>query len=209
MPTFFGLRAMMLNTPGWPSCGTAWRSFRPFGRYSFRTPATTVSSASSLGIVPGARFMTSWPAESLTSSLASGPLSLASSLPVTRSFADWYLSFTHCLPFWYFPLAQLRPAPKSFLAPLTAPITTKSTALPIGAWTFWMIEWIFSEMPPRPSRLARKEIASGSALARLLLDLLGDRRRRRPWRSAPIESRIESTNSMICAPRSMKNMMTS
>ena len=35
-----------------------------------------------------------------------------------------------------------------------------------------MIERIFSEMPPRPSRLARKEIASGRAFQGAL-DLLG------------------------------------
>ena len=129
-------------------------------------------------------------------------------MPSGESSPPWTLSLAQSLAFLALPLTHFAAPPKSFFAPLTAPMTTKSTALLIGAWTFWMIDWIFSEMPPRPSRLARKEIASGSALARVSSTFCATIPMV-PLAIAPIESRIERTKAMISLPRSMMNMMMS
>ena len=118
------------------------------------------------------------------------------------------LSVAHALPLSTLSLTHLTGLPKSFLAPLTAPWMTKSIALLIGAWTFWISERILSEMPPRPSRLARKEIISGSALARLS-SILAAIAPMLPFATAAIESSTELTKAMISLPRSIRNMMMS
>ncbi len=50
---------------------------------------------------------------------------------------------------------------------------TASMALLIGAWILPMISLIFSLMPPRPSRSARKLMMSGMVLASDAFDQVG------------------------------------
>src|SRR3954453_20624094 len=73
------------------------------------------------------------------------PASRRCCLPSGASSPPCRVDFAQSLACLALPLAHLAAPPKSFFAPLTAPMTTASTALPTGAWTLWMIDWIFSE----------------------------------------------------------------
>ena len=99
------------------------------------------------------------------------------------------------------------PSP-TVLTTLTAPLITQSIALLTGARAFSMNPLTGFDGSPSPSKLARKPIATGIALARAF-STIPAATPMEPLAIAARESITALTSAMICVPRLTKNMTMS